>query len=313
MGKIKLLPTFLQLFAGEGGGAGDGGGVAGSLGGSVSGQADDTGGEQPAVLYGRQDGSAEGLDAGDENTHPDGKETQKERQARFRELVNGEFRDIYQQETQRMIDRRFKETKGLQEQLAGQRSILDQLSSRYGTAPGDMAALQKAMDGDTAMWEHAAEEAGMTVDQYRMVEQMRQNNARMQAQLLQMQAVQKSRAQVEQWQQEAAQLRQDYPDFDLGRFVADPQNVEYLKRGVPMRMVYEYSNRDAIMQDTASRAARQAETNVVNNIRARGARPKENGAKNRPGVVVKDNVESLTNEDIDEIIRRVQRGEKISF
>ena len=163
------------------------------------------------------------------------------------------------------------------------------------------------------MWEHAAEEAGMTVDQYRMVEQMRQNNARMQAQLLQMQAVQKSRAQVEQWQQEAAQLRQDYPDFDLGRFVADPQNVEYLKRGVPMRMVYEYSNRDAIMQDTASRAARQAETNVVNNIRARGARPKENGAKNRPGVVVKDNVESLTNEDIDEIIRRVQRGEKISF
>lgn len=313
-----LLPTLLQLFAGDGGAGGDGGGVAGSLGGSASGQADDTGGEQPAVLYGKQDGSDDGLDAGDnttnqQNTKHDGKETAKERQARYRELINGEFRDLYQQDTQRIIDRRFRETKSLQEQMGSQRAILDQLSSRYGTAPGDMAALQKALDGDSAMWEQAAEEAGMTVDQYRMVEQMRQSNARMQGQLLQMQAVEKSRAQVQRWQQEAQELKGDYPDFDLGQFVSDAQNVEYLKRGVPMRMVYEYSNRDAIMQDTASRAARQAEKNVVSNIRARGARPKENGAAQQPGVVVKDNVDALTNDDIDEIIRRVQRGEKISF
>lgn len=315
---VTFLPALLQLFAGDGGAGGDGGGVAGSLGGSASGQADDTGGEQPAVLYGRQDGSEEGLDAGDnttnkQNTNEEGKETAKERQARYRELINGEFRDLYQQDTQRIIDRRFRETKSLQEQMGSQRAILDQLSSRYGTAPGDMAALQKALDGDSAMWEQAAEEAGMTVDQYRMVEQMRQNNARMQGQLLQMQAVEKSRAQVQRWQQEAQELKGDYPDFDLGQFVSDPQNVEYLKRGVPMRMVYEYSNRDAIMQDTASRAARQAEKNVVSNIRARGARPKENGAAQQPGVVVKDNVDALTNDDIDEIIRRVQRGEKISF
>lgn len=315
---FTLLPALLQLFAGDGGAGGDGGGVAGSLGGSASGQADDTGGEQPAVLYGRQDGSEEGLDAGDtnndrKNTENNGKETAKERQARYRELINGEFRDLYQQDTQRIIDRRFRETKSLQEQMGSQRAILDQLSSRYGTAPGDMAALQKALDGDSAMWEQAAEEAGMTVDQYRMVEQMRQSNARMQGQLLQMQAVEKSRAQVQRWQQEAQELKGDYPDFDLGQFVSDPQNVEYLKRGVPMRMVYEYSNRDAIMQDTASRAARQAEKNVVSNIRARGARPKENGAAQQPGVVVKDNVDALTNDDIDEIIRRVQRGEKISF
>lgn len=311
-----FLPALLQLFAGDGAGAGDGGGVAGSIGGSVSGQTDDSGGEQPAVLYGRQDGSADGLDAGGEKQdHNDqnSKEAQKERQARYRDLINGEFKDLYQQDTQRMIDRRFRETKSLQEQLASQRGILDQLSSRYNTAPGDMAALQKALDGDNVMWESAAEEAGMSVDQYRMVEQMRRSNAQMQGQLLRMQAAQKSRQQVEAWQREAAELRQDYPDFDMAAFVGDPQNVEYLKRGVPMRMIYEYANRDAIMQDTASRAARQAEANVVNNIRSKGRRPKENGAAQNPGVVVKDNVEDLTNDDIDEIIRRVQRGEQISF
>lgn len=317
MGQINhILPALLQLFAGDGAGGGDGGGVAGSLGGSVSGQADNTGGEQTAVLYGRQDGSTEGLDAGganQEQTEQNGKETEKERQARYRELINGEFRDFYQQDTQRMIDRRFKETKVLQEQLASQRGILDQLSSRYQTAPGDMAALQRALDGDAAMWETAAEEAGMSVDQYRMVEQMRRSNAQMQGQLLQMQAAQKSRQQVEAWQREAAEIRQDYPDFDLAAFVGDPQNVDYLKRGVPMRMIYEYANRDAIMQDTASRAARQAESNVVNNIRSKGRRPKENGAAQQPGVVVKDKVDDLTNDDIDEIIRRVRRGERISF
>lgn len=318
MGQFNhILPALLQLFAGDGAGSGDGGGVAGSLGGSASGQADNSGGEQPAVLYGKQDGSGDGLDAGgdpqQEKADKDGKETQKERQARYRELINGEFRDLYQQDTQRMIDRRFKETKSLQEQLDSQRGILDQLSSRYGTTPGDIAALQRALDGDTAMWESAAEEAGMSVDQYRMVEQMRRNNAQMQSQLLRMQAAQKSRQQVEAWQREAAEIRQDYPDFDLAAFVNDPQNVDYLKRGVPMRMIYEYANRDAIMQDTASRAARQAESNVVNNIRSKGRRPKENGAAQQPGVVVKDNVDSLTNDDIDEIIRRVQRGERISF
>ncbi len=317
MGQVNhILPALLQLFAGDGGGSGDGGGVAGSLGGSASGQADNSGGEQPAVLYGRQDVSTEGLDAGGE-THEDdrkhGKETQKERQARYRELISGEFKDLYQQDTQRMIDRRFKETKGLREQLDSQRGILDQLSSRYHTAPGDMDALQKALDGDAAMWETAAEEAGMSVDQYRMVEQMRRSNAQMQGQLLQMQAAQKSRQQVEAWQREAMELQQDYPDFNLAEFVRDPQNVEYLKRNVPMRMIYEYANRDAIMQDTASRAARQAESNVVNNIRSKGRRPKENGAAQQPGVLVKDKVEDLTNDDIDEIIRRVQRGEQISF
>ena len=316
--KFTLLPARLQLFAGDGGGSGDGGGVAGSLGASASGQADDSGGEQPTVLYGRQDGgSAEGLDAGDANNPPnaekDGKETLKERQARYRELINGEFKDFYQQDTQRMIDRRFKETRGLQEQLENQRVVLDQLSSRYNTPPGDIAALQRALDSDTAMWETAAEEAGMTVDQYRMVDKMRRSNAQMQGQLLRMQAAQRSRQQVETWQREAAELQQDYPDFNLAEFVRDPQNMEYLKHHVPMRMIYEYANRDAIMQDTASRAARQAETNVVNNIRSKGRRPKENGAAQQPGVVVKDNVDSLTNDDIDEIIRRVQRGEHISF
>lgn len=316
MVKTIILPALLQLFAGDGGGgAGDGGGVAGSFGASASGQADSSGGEQTQVLYGRQDVSTDGSDAGSNNNpnadsdKKDGKETQKERQNRYRELINGEFKDLYQQDTQRMIDRRFKETKGLQEQIDGQRAILDQLSGRYGTAPGDLAALQRAIDGDSAMWEQAAEEAGMTVDQYRMVERMRQREESAQRQMMQMQAAMKSRAQVEAWTKEAEELKQVYPDFNLQEFVSDPQNVEYLKHHVPMRMVYEYANRDAIMQDTVA----NAQKNMADNIRAKGNRPKENGAAQKPGVIVKDNVENLTNDDIDEIMRRVARGEVISF
>ena len=59
--------------------------------------------------------------------------------------------------------------------------------------------------------------------------------------------------------------------------------------------------------------AAQTERSVVENIRAKGARPKENGAAPKPAVTIKKNVDELTNADIDEIMRRVQRGETISF
>lgn len=312
----KLLPAMLQAFN-DGGDAGDGGGVAGSFGGADSGQSAGTG-DETTVLYGKQLGQEDGTDdgngsdAGSDNQQDpkDKKETQKERMARYRAMVvDGEFKDLYQQETQRMIDRRFKHTKGLEEQIASQQPILDQLAQRYGTTPGDMAALQNAINNDSAMWEAAAEDAGMTVEQYKQVEALKRQNASLMRFQQQRQAEIAAQRQLQQWQQEAEELKQLYPDFDLEEFASDPQNVEYLRHHVPMQMVYEYSHRDAIMADNA----RQVQKSVVDNIRAKGMRPRENGASSQPGVTVKDKVEDLTDQDIDEIMRRVARGERISF
>lgn len=61
-------------------------------------------------------------------------ETPEARRARYRALVTGEFKDLYTADTQRIIDCRFKETRGLQETLERQTAALSALLERYGAA-----------------------------------------------------------------------------------------------------------------------------------------------------------------------------------
>lgn len=324
--KTILLASQLQLFDGAAGG-GEGGGQGGSAGALAgvqgqpeSSQPEQTGGE-PTVLYGiqpEQNGNEEDRPAaGDQQEslkeEKTTRETQKERLERYRELMDGEFKDIHQKETQRMINRRFKETKDLQEKLESYQPILDNLMDRYGIRDGDITKLQEAVDHDRRYLEEAAEDAGMTVEQYAEFRKLQRENDQFKQMQLRRQADESAKMQVRQWVQEAEELKQDYPDFDLDAFVNDPQNVEYLRHHVPMRMIYEFANREAIQANVAAHAAQQTEKNVVEGIRAKGQRPKENGSVTQPGVIVKTNVDELTNEDIDRIIRLVQQGEKISF
>jgi hypothetical protein len=60
-------------------------------------------------------------------------------------------------------------------------------------------------------------------------------------------------------------------------------------------------------------AAQQIEQKVANKIKAGGARPSENGMSSQSAAVVKSDVSQLSKEDRAEIIRRVQRGERIRF
>ena len=67
------------------------------------------------------------------------------------------------------------------------------------------------------------------------------------------------------------------------------------------------------MDDFLSKATAQVEKTVTDNIRARGARPQENGAAPKSAVVVKDDVSKLTPADRAEIARRAAMGETITF
>lgn len=313
----QLLDPMLQLLASGGEGGGDGGtGAAEAQTGPDSGRPGKAGGEV-TVLYGKQPeqqpSDHQDSDAGSTDEKQEKRQTQRERKLQFRQMVDGEFKDLYLAEMQRVIDRRFKDHKELQERLESQQTILDSLLSRYHIPDGDLGKLQEALDGDHAYWETAADEAGMTVEQYRQMQKLQQENLRLRSVQMNQQAQEQSRQQVQQWLQEAEALKEDYPEFDLGQFIQSPQNLEYLKHHVPLRMVYEYANREQIQAEVAAKAAQQTERSVVEGIRSKGARPRENGATAQPGTVIKSNVDELTYDDIDDIIRRVQRGERISF
>lgn len=331
MEKYILLDLDLKLFDG-GAGAGASAGAAAGGEGAGAAQAEakatpgssrrgKTGGAEK-VVYGRQqaaetpaaagqDGqtAGEGPDAGGNQTE----ETPEQRKARFEALISGEFKDLFDERAQGIISRRFKQVKGLEEQLSASKPLVDLLAQRYGITDGDPAKLAQAVEADEAYWSEAAEKAGMDVPQYRqMLRLQRENEALRQAQLRQ-QGEREAQRQLQAWEQEAGEVKSAYPAFDLAAECRNPQFIGMLRSGVPMRHAYEVAHLEDIKSSTAQQAAKQTEKQVTENIRAKGARPQENGTAAQGGVIVKSDLSKLTRADREEIARRVARGETIRF
>ena len=146
----RLLDVDLTLFDG-GAAAGGEGGAAAPTAGNNAGQA----GKNPTpgsgrragksgglgnVVYGKQQAETPAQDAASEpELGPDaGGEkktlTKEEKRAKFRELVDNEYKDIYAEEFQNAFDRRFKAAKETEEALSAQKPILDALMEKYRIA-----------------------------------------------------------------------------------------------------------------------------------------------------------------------------------
>ena len=269
--------------------------------------------DQPAAAGGQQanppDAGEESKKQGVETTS----DTLEDKRKAFRALVDGEYKDQYTEDTQRIIDRRFRETKNLETQLSQQKPILDMLMQRYKIADGDLGKLTQAIENDNAYWSQAAEEAGMSVEQYKQFQKLQRENAQLLQAQRRSQNQQAAQKQLQKWYQEAEAMKADYPDFDLGRESQDPQFLSMLRSGVPVKLAYEVMHMDEIKPTVAQTTAQQTEKQVVEGIRAKGARPAENGTSSQSGFVVKDDPAKWTKKDRAEIVRRVQRGEQIKL
>ena len=325
-----ILHVTLDLFDGAAGAAASGAGEGAGSG--TQGETQQTSpaatrrgssGEYSNVKFGKQDQPAAA--GGQQANHPDaGEESKKQgvettsdtledKRKAFRALVDGEYKDQYTEDTQRIIDRRFRETKNLETQLSQQKPILDMLMQRYKIADGDLGKLTQAIENDNAYWSQAAEEAGMSVEQYKQFQKLQRENAQLLQAQRRSQNQQAAEKQLQKWYQEAEAMKADYPGFDLGRESQDPQFLSMLRSGVPVKLAYEVMHMDEIKSTVAQTTAQQTEKQVVEGIRAKGARPAENGTSSQSGFVVKDDPAKWTKKDRAEIVRRVQRGEQIKL
>lgn len=96
------------------------------------------------------------------------------------------------------------------------------------------------------------------------------------------------------------------PDFDMKAEMQNPQFVEHIWRmGLPVEDAYFLVHRDEIISDAVNSA--------LERISMRRSRIAENGAGKNSPAVVKKNPKEMSDKEIDDIIERVQNGEKISF
>ncbi|HWQ51083.1 MAG TPA: hypothetical protein VN369_04695 [Terriglobales bacterium] len=217
--------------------------------------------------------------------------TPEERREKFRKLISTEYKDLYAEEFQEAFNRRFKGHKAMTERLQTQQPVIEALCARYGIADGDMAKLKNALEREAA---GGAEKAPQAPDA---------------AALKAARTGQAAMGQLARWAGEGETMKTDYPDFDLAREAKNPRFLAMLRSGVPVRHAYEVLHLGDIVQGVA----RVTEKRVVDGIRARGARPPENGMSSGSGIIVKSDVSRLTRADRAEIAKRALQGEKISF
>lgn len=242
-----------------------------------------------------------------------------DRKKAFEGLIKGEYKDLFAERTQQIINDRFKQTKILESQMQQMEPMFQMLAQRYGVEdPSDYAAIQKAIENDDGYYEAEAAERDMPVAQLKQIKQMERENAQFKR-MQEEQARQQNADRIYQgWMQQAEQVKQTYGNFDLRSEIGNPETGErfvgLLRSGVDVKTAYEVIHKDDIIGGAMQYTAQRVEKQVTDSIRARGMRPQENGATgNAAAVVRKTDVRSLTRKDRDEISRRVMRGDRVEF
>lgn len=303
----------LQLFA-EGAAAGDGGTAEGTNAGVT---------EAVAALRekGRKNNPLAGVKYGiqdEEEEPPVAEAEQKEtaapdREKAFEDLIKGEYKDLYDRRVRDAIEKRFRGERENAERLKALAPTMEMLEKKYGVKAGDLEALNRAIEEDTGYYEDEAARTGIPVEQLKQMRHMEKENQQLRQTMDELRARENAERVYREWLEQEKATQQIYPQFSLEAELTDNQFVRLLRSGVDVKTAYEVLHKDEIIPAAMQYAAKTAERKVVNKIRANGARPVENGVQDQSASLVKQDVSQLTKADRDEIIRRVERGEKIRF
>ena len=300
----------LQLFAE---GAGDGGtasaGTTGETGTAAASQTKGVNTGLENVRYGVQQSPVE-QDASVHQAEPAAK---PDRNAEFEKLIKGEFKDLYNERVQDTVQKRLKSTKETVDKYNALTPMLEMLSKKYGVDSSDIDALNKAIEEDDSYYEEEALEKGTTVEHLKEIRKMKRENAELKKQVEENEIRENADRLYSTWLKQSEQTKAIYPSFDLETETQNPRFTELLRSNIDVRTAYEVIHKDEIIPAAMQFSAKAAEQKITNKIIANGARPSENGLSSQSAAVVKSDVSQLTNADIDEINRRIARGEKISF
>ena len=310
MDNINLFPMLFnpQLFA-EGAGGDGGTGAEGATGATVTAAVSQNKGvKNPLadVKYGKQ--AEEASPSPEVNVT-----TTEDRNAKFEELIKGEFKDLYDARVQDTIQKRLKSTKETVDKYNSLTPTLEMLGKKYGVDSSNIEALNKAIEEDDSYYEEEALEKGMTVQQLKEIKKMERENAALKAEMDAQKRKDNAAQQYDAWMRQAEDAKKLYPNLNFKVETQNPQFRQLLLSGIDVGTAYMVVHKDEIIPAAMQYTAKTVEQKLTNKVIANGARPSENGNSSQSASVVKSDVSQLSKADRQEIIRRVQRGEKIRF
>ena len=230
-------------------------------------------------------------------------------ESEFEEAIKGKYKDLFKAKVQDTVQRRLKSTQETVAKYNAIAPVIESLAKRYGVDPTDFDAISKAVDDDTSYYETEAMERGVSVEQLQLEHKYQALQAREDAR----KAQERTNQIMQGWMEQAEEVKQIYPSFDMETELGNKQFVDLLSSNIDVRTAYEVVHKDEIIGGAMQYAVQQTKTKIANKIRSGSARPVENGARSQSPSVVKSDVSQLSKEDRAEIMRRVAAGERIRF
>lgn len=244
----------------------------------------------------------------------------EERRKAFGELLRGEYADL----TEELMQNAVTEATRRLEASPAMKGLMQALQEKYGTDANDLVALTEAVRNgavkDDAYYEKLAMEKGVSTRTARELDKLESQNKHLTEQQQMIQQMERQRVQQAciaelqaGWDREAEQLKAQYPDFNMAEVLANPEVEKMMRSGVSMTNAYRSAYFDHILKQQQAATARQVEQGVVNRMQQRNARPGENGTRPGGAVQTKIDVSHMSRKEMEEMEKRVMRGEVITL
>ncbi|MCR5703002.1 MAG: hypothetical protein K6G85_00150 [Eubacterium sp.] len=210
-----------------------------------------------------------------------------------------ENKDLIQKDIDAAINKRFKQTKGLEERLEAINPLLSMLGNRYNLDSNNINGIVDAFINDDAQYQGIAEAEGLTLEQAKKMESL-ERYRRAQEEAANRQNAEST---YQEWVEQAEALKETYPDFDLDEASMDAQFVRVLQNGFTVQQAYELTHPDAMTE----RLKNEVSSAMAANINARQNRPSELGISASKVEERKTDVKKFTREDRKKAIEQSMR------
>ena len=167
-------------------------------------------------------------------------------------------------------------------------------AARYGVAPGDYEALAKAMTDDKTHVQEVARKYGIDdAAAQRIVD------AEVRSAEFDRQAAETRQAEANaRFEEEEAQVRNQYKDFDLGESLKNPKFKAMVDAGFSMQEAYEATHYKELTRLMIAEAVKEAEDKAATRMGAQGQRPREGASAGAAGEGVSLDYSKMTDEEL---------------
>ncbi len=221
-----------------------------------------------------------------------------------------QFKDEFTQDFQSHFNRRFKDHKAVETRLGTVDPIIGNLMQFYGVK--SVEELQGIIDQEI-MPELASREGFTDPDKYRDYLNTRQKAEQFDAFQKQTQEQTQAEAQqnatVQKWIEQGKALQTTVAGFDLSAELSNPAFAQRLEQGYSVADAYQLAH----MNDQITEAARRAQEATLQSIKSKNTRIPEVGLKPSAPAIVKNDPSKWSKKDMEEVRRRVIKGETITL